>query len=445
MAGGGTLVLLSIFLWLMVYQNLPDQINGMILKPINTAGPIDQAVKVGAIAIGLVIIAVRWSLARLLLRDFNAGFAAFMGLALLSTAWSIEADTTLLRCATLAGIVLVCLGVALTGWNRQRFLQVALPPLMFILVASLLIGVISPESIIEPGGDNSLKNAWHGITFQKNQFGMTASVVSILCFHKYVAGIGRTFWSMSGCAIGLICLALSRSSTSLLATMLGMFFIVLMLRVPVVRQRYSTHVVIAIAAMILLYELAIQNLIPGVNLLFAPVASLTGKDSTFSARSMIWEIIKAHISAAPYLGTGYGAYWTMNPSTEAPAYIFMYLMQFYPTESHNGYLEVMNDLGWAGVTCLLAYLFVYIRQALQLMRFDRSQAVMYLALLFQQMVANLSESEWFSRSTICIVLILGTICLSRDLLEYRKHSSDTAAPVDAARPTRSGWRRLNGA
>ena len=54
-----------------------------------------------------------------------------------------------------------------------------------------------------------------------------------------------------------------------------------------------------------------------------------------------------------------------------------------------------------------------------LMQVDRSQASLYLALLLQQMVMNMSESEWFSRGSTFAVLILASICLSRGLLEVR--------------------------
>jgi O-antigen ligase len=100
-------------------------------------------------------------------------------------------------------------------------------------------------------------------------------------------------------------------------------------------------------------------------------------------------------------------------------------MFFYPTEAHNGYLDVVNDLGIVGLICLLVFLFWYIRQALQLMRIDRNQGSLYLALLLQQMVMNMSESEWFSRTSTFAVLILASVCLSRGLLEFRslRHGS----------------------
>jgi O-antigen ligase len=288
---------------------------------------------------------------------------------------------------------------------------------MYILVASLVLGIIFPDRITEVGNNISLKDAWHGITLTKNQFGMTASLGVIICVNRWLARESRPFWAIAGAAAAFACLILSRSSTSLFATLLGVLFMVLAMRVPVIRQRYTTHVVVAIAATLLLYELVIQDVIPGAYTLLAPIREWTGKDATFSARTNIWDIVKEHIRGAPYLGSGYGAYWL--PVAKSPSYVFIWKMYFYPTEAHNGYLDIVNDLGYVGLICLLVFLFSYIRQALQLMQIDRSQAALYLALLFQAMVMNMSESEWFSRDSAFTILILAITCLSRGLREGR--------------------------
>ena len=53
------------------------------------------------------------------------------------------------------------------------------------------------------------------------------------------------------------------------------------------------------------------------------------------------------------------------------------------------------------------------------MKVDRAQAALYLGLLYQQMVMNMSESEWFSRSSTFAVLMLASTCLSQALAESR--------------------------
>jgi len=417
--GGGCLVLLAIFYWLAFYQNLPNNLEGMAAGgPVVTENVLYRIIKVSMIAMSVYVIATRWSLVRSLAKNINAGAAAFLVLAPLSAVWSIEPVATLLRFSSLAAFFLMCFAISLAGWHRQRLQQLAIPPLMCILVGSLVVGLMLPDRITEIGTDISQKGAWHGITHSKNEFGMVASIGVIFCFNKWLAREGRTFWAIAGTAVACACLILSRSNTSLFATIVGVLSMVLVMRVPVIKRRYSTHVVVAIAATILLYELAIQNVIPGVNTLFAPILSLTGKDATFSARTVIWNVIKQHIQAAPYLGTGYGAYW-VGPFPTSPSYVFVSLMFFYPTEAHNGYLEIVNDLGLLGLLCLLVFLYWFIRQALQLMRIDRSQAALYLALLFQEMVINMSESDWFSRTNTFAVLILATTCLSRGLLNVR--------------------------
>jgi exopolysaccharide production protein ExoQ len=419
----GSLVLISILFWLIFYMNLPDNLDGFAGNrgPIQTANMLARNIKVGMIAMSVFVIATRWSLSRSLAKNFNAGAAAFLVLAPLSAIWSIEPAATILRFISLASVVLVCFAACVAGWHPRRFQQLSIPPLMIILVASLVVGIVLPDRIAEIGTDISQKGAWHGITHGKNEFGMVASLGIIFCVNRWLAREGRTYWAIAGAAIAFACLILSRSNTSLFATLVGVGSMVLVMRVPVIKQRYSTHVVVAIAAIILLYELVIQNVIPGVNTLLAPIMSLTGKDTTFSARSIIWKVIKDHIQGAPYLGTGYGAYW-LGPVPTSPSYVFLPLMYFYPMEAHNGYLDVINDLGFLGLTCLLSFLYWFIRQALQLMRFDRSQAALYLALLFQEMVINMSESDFFSRSSTSAILMLAATCLSRGLLDARRNA-----------------------
>jgi O-antigen ligase len=422
--GAGWAMPLSILFWLILYQYLPgslDGFSGHSGEPVSDAANIgDRIVKVCMIVISASYIGSQWTLTRALSKHINPGTAAFLLLAILSALWSIEPSATVMRFISMATICLVCFATSLAGWHYRRFQQLSIPPLMFILVGSLMVGLIYPDRITEIGEDLSQKNAWHGITHGKNEFGMMASIGAIVCINRWLAREGRAIWAMAGAAAALLCLVLSRSNTSQLATVVGVFFMVLVMRVPVIKRRYSTHVVIGIAATILLYELVIQDVIPGVNVLLSPITALTGKDTTFSARTIIWNIVKEHIQAAPYLGTGYGAYW-IGPFERSPSYVFTWLMNFYPTESHNGYLEVVNDLGLVGLGCLLAFLYYYIRQSLQLMRFDRSQAALYLALLFQQMVINMSESDWFSRTNSCTLFVLATTCLSRGLFEHRLH------------------------
>jgi hypothetical protein len=79
----------------------------------------------------------------------------------------------------------------------------------------------------------------------------------------------------------------------------------------------------------------------------------------------------------------------------------------------------------------------YVRQSLRLLSIDRDQAVLYLALFFQQAISNLSESHWLSVLSIDFILMtLATMALARGLLEYRLRAALGAPP--ALNPVRAG-------
>jgi hypothetical protein len=57
---------------------------------------------------------------------------------------------------------------------------------------------------------------------------------------------------------------------------------------------------------------------------------------------------------------------------------------------------------------------------LELLHQNRNQAALYLALLFQQLLGNLSETHWFTPKNVdFVIMTLATASLARNLLEIR--------------------------
>jgi len=65
----------------------------------------------------------------------------------------------------------------------------------------------------------------------------------------------------------------------------------------------------------------------------------------------------------------------------------------------------------------VGYLWQFLRGALRLLKSNYSQAGLYIAVLFQQLLTNLSESHWFFISTDLIMFTLATLCMVRSLAE----------------------------
>jgi exopolysaccharide production protein ExoQ len=370
-----------------------------------------------------------------LLAAVNRPFLYFVVLASLSLMWSIEPAITLRRIIRLYIIIGVSIAFASAGWQPRRFEKALRWVLSLLLAASAIFCYWNPELAIHHEQSAELINAWHGITTGKNVLGSLAGCAFILWLHGLVTGETGRMSALANMALAGLCLIMCRSSTSLMSTVFATFFVILLLRPPGSTRRLMPYVIGFFAVAVLVYALAVLNILPGLSVILNPISTITGKDLTFSGRTNIWYVLKLHIRQHPLLGTGYGAYW-IGPVPSSPSYDMVRQLYFYPTEGHNGYLDVINDLGYIGGACLLAYFIVYLRQGLALMRLEKARGALYLALIFRAFLADMSESHWFSVTSIDFVIFtLATFSLARELLSQRQGSP---GPVPSASTRR--WR-----
>lgn len=368
--------------------------------------------------IPLALLASRWSLTMRVIRTTNRFFLVLLGFATISVLWSIDAGASMSRLTHLLTVVLVCLTVAVVGWHATRVQQITRPILTIMLLGSLVFGLGWPELAITAPIPPDTHYYWHGLTTQKNGLGSLASLSAVLWFHGWAAKEVKSLPALIFGGLSVTLMVLSRSSTAVMATALVAIFLLMMLRsgsAPALK-RYMPYLVGAFVCLTLAYSLAVLKVVPGLDILLVPVTALSGKDSTFTARTQIWDLIRAHIQYSPMIGSGYGGYWA-GPIPTSPSYIFLKVMYFYPSEAHNGYLDIINDLGYAGLLLLLGYLIGYIRQALRLLRSNYSQTALYLALIFQQLLTNLSETHWLFVGHDFIVLTMATFGVARSLLD----------------------------
>lgn len=381
--------------------------------------PMSRLVWLTLLAFGAITVLRKWAQAKTLLRQVNPFYLALFALAVVSVLWSFDPGVTIRRCIRAATFLLDSLALALLGWRPTRFQDVVRPVLTVMLIGSIIFGLVSPKLAIEQGNQLELIGAWHGLAMQKNGLGSIGGIGLLLWWHAFLAKESKVWSAFLGCGVALACLVLSRSSTSLMATLFSCILMLMLLRSPPALRRYMPYLIAMFVGTILVYSLAVLNLVPGLGFVLKPITMLTGKDLTFSGRTAIWAIINEHIALSPILGTGYGAYWTGAVPT-SPSYVTLQRLYFYPTEGHNGYLDVINDLGAVGVLCLLGYLLSYLRQGLTLFRGARTQGALFLSLLFLQLIANLSESRWFNVLSVeYVIMSFATVSMGRLLLQQK--------------------------
>jgi exopolysaccharide production protein ExoQ len=387
-ANRGYSVLLTLAVWTLLCILL---LRWDWLDPTQSAVPSNDATtKIVCMVLGAAIAFRFSSVACSVMSYVNRGFLAFLIVVPLSILWSISPLDTVYRYVTIVSIVMVSWAFTSVAWNPRRFQHVLRPFFTAVLIASIIVGIYLPNWIIE-GGD--LKDAWHGLVNSKNAFGQVAGFGVLFWAHAWLYGDAKWWRAAPFLALSVVCLFLSHSSTSLLSTTFASFLLILLYGLPPYMRRYMPYIVGLFAVCVLIYLGAVLQLIPGLDILFAPIHAITGKDATFTDRSRIWQIIGEHRALSPLIGTGYGAYW-IGPVSSSPSYQFLGRMFFYPWEAHNGYLEMANDLGYLGLTMLFGFLIAYIRQCAALFKTERPQAVLFIAIFFHQAMTNFSESEW---------------------------------------------------
>jgi|ERR1700733_8724768 exopolysaccharide production protein ExoQ len=390
-----------------------------------------------------------------LLRSLNLFFVLLILYVFASVLWSIDPSGTARKLFRLFTALTVCTAACLLGWHPRRFQELLRPIITIVLVGSLIFCLLYPDLAITPRGVGLIESGnyhyWRGLTQHKNALGALAGLGALLWFHAYLERQSKLLTIFCGLAVSLTCLYLAHSSTSVFTAAFAAVFLMLMHWIPRAQRRYSKYAILLFVAVIACYTLAVLKIVPGLDALINPVTSSAGKDVTFTGRTVIWEMIKQHIALSPVHGTGYGAYWT-GPFPSSPSYIFKQRLFFYPGESHNGYLDVINDLGYVGLILLTAFIVNYIVLSLRLLKIDRSQALLYLALIFQQLMANLAETSWLQVDAIGITLMFAAIAMSRGLLDQKLHEkfgspashSDPSPPPIVRSAPRPRPRRAHG-
>lgn len=406
-------------------------LHGMEFK-LTTGGKTGPLIIMSALAISGAILLWRWWLTLELAKWINKYLLLFLLLATLSLLWSIDPGATLRRLFRLYIIVMSCIAFVMVGWHTHRFQNVLRPAVTLICAGSILFGIMAPDYAIERGTSSELVGAWKGLTMQKNSLGALSAIGLILWVHAGLSRTAKMTHVWIGGAITGMCVILSRSSTSLLSSVMSVVFLLLMLRTRPALRPYMPYIVGTFAAVILVYSLAVLDLIPGLSIILTPITTITGKDLSFSGRTMLWEIMVETIKRHPFLGVGLGAYWT-GPTPGTMSYEYVIRTYIYPTHAHNGYLDVINELGALGGLCLLGFIVTFLRQSLQILRIDRSQAALYFVLLFQAFLANLSESHWFQVASFNFLIItLATASIGRHLLQNRLNTRHQAAVAASA-------------
>jgi exopolysaccharide production protein ExoQ len=299
-----------------------------------------------ALANGLILVLLLRR-PRLLLREMlTLPCAALLGLlAVASTAWSLAPLLTLRRSLpfALAGLFGLWFEIRFPVHRQRAILRITF---LALALATVAVVVFAPAI----GLDHSPGHAadWQGIFTQKNACGrMMVLATAVLLFGERLTAIR---------ALSLVlCFFVLVMSGSRGAWIIEIALLLLWLALHLCRRVSArTRTALAIAAPFAGAACVVLTI-----WLYQRFAGVFGRDLSLSGRTQIWAQVARFIARRPLTGYGYDAFWRglTGPSLQIAAAV-----HFVVEHAHNGFLEILLELGALGLALfLLSWIGAFIR------------------------------------------------------------------------------------
>ncbi len=315
----------------------------------------------GAIALAIAIpyVVLLWrARRRISWRRLPVTLIGFVLLAIASIAWSANPGETALTALTLVLTSIGGLGVALLlPWrDLVRALGTTLRWILAlsfafeIYVSAFLDRPLSPLSV--DYGDPAVSGIYlwsrnmlfdggpiQGIVGNRNQLGFLALIALIVFSLQLVDGTVWRIWGIAWLAIAIGTLALTRSSTVLLAAAAVVLVLGFALWARAIRPG-ARRGLYGVATLVLLGLVSLGIFGRGI------LSAILGKSEDFTGRLTIWDAVTGLAQQRPAFGWGWLSPWM--PSTE-PFGTLVTIKGVHYLQAHNAWLDVSVQLGIVGL------------------------------------------------------------------------------------------------
>ncbi|HEX4871870.1 MAG TPA: O-antigen ligase family protein [Nevskiaceae bacterium] len=380
--------------------------------------------------IGAAIVLWRYQLAVFMVPSLNLPLVALLLWCLTSMLWSVDPAATLRRSVKIIGFFALFWALCLAAWHPRRFENLVRGAASLLLLASLGLVLVKPAwgvtDYVEHAG------LWRGIMQNKNTLGNVSALTLIVWVQAWAARRLPLRWTLPGIGLCLLCLLGARSTTAILCGGLGSLIVIALLRAPLdLRGRWLGVWMIAVIGVVLpIWFVAVFLGTPSVTGVIGPIAGLFGKDATLTGRSDIWVLVLDYWRDHALLGSGYGSFWL---GLKGPSGVIAEELGWIPFQAHNGYIDILNELGLVGLILLAAWFLVHLQGLREVHRFDPPVAALHLALFVYALIYNISESVWLRPLNFLDVLVMySTVEISRQRLRPRLAQISRPAPRQAA-------------
>jgi exopolysaccharide production protein ExoQ len=354
-----------------------------------------------------IFLAIYWrSVVALLVKE--KFYWALIGFALISVLWSAAPGATLKADLNLSRILLfgIYFSARYTLREQVKLLAITFGVAVF---CCFVFGMLLPTyGVMGMGLEMDKENinhtgAWRGIFTHKNSMGRFVTLGSLIFLITSFKENSRQYLKWAGIAAGVLLILLSTSKSSLI------ILVTLMLLVPLfraLRWNYSKSIPFIIT---ILFSLG------SVITLFLDNAELIlgsmGKDMTLTGRTDLWSESLISVGEKPWFGYGLGGFWR---GLKGESEIILQVMQWEVPHSHNGFIDILLDLGMVGLGLfVICFTAAYLRAMFYMRHGDRFEYVFPGLFLTFLLMTNLTESSFFRQGFMMLLFTVVTLSTHR--------------------------------
>jgi len=302
----------------------------------------------------------------------------------------------------------------LSAFNLEELMDLMMMLGTTLAILSALMIVAFPQyGLVQQTAHHGV---WQGIFAEKNDAAKNwLFLLTPVCNRRIFQPRSMIYASMI-----LLFLGMTKSATAIVAFAIYAAF---MMCLPFFRRLSLRRAAFSIAVVAVITVLSASVMIE-----IAPhVAGLLGRDPTLTGRTDIWAVLLQSVQKHPMLGYGYSAFWMGTAGESGLVYMAIHWSFGY---AHNGFLEVLLQLGILGVAAVLLMLLQAATNALVCVRNEASLGVEWLAgLVFLTLLYNIDEGTMlFSRSLMSVIFVVtcGGLAMARAQRQERVRAAASA-------------------
>jgi O-antigen ligase len=251
----------------------------------------------------------------------------------------------------------------------------------FRIVLAIYIPLTFLAIALVPGATQWEWPAWRGLATQKNTLGEIALVSAIVWASAIPWGSTKRSLGPALFTAASLALLIGSKSVTCLMTLAIISFVALCVSIF---KRFGLAICSAAVSACLVAALLIIVNVGGIGEVFGDL----GKDTTFTGRTDIWDVVLNEAESHPVIGTGFSAFWTVDNDVRVyPKVVSL----FRPNEGHEGYLDLFNETGAVGICFLALMVICYFKNAFR----SNADSVVWIRLLVSVLLVNTMESTLF--------------------------------------------------